>query len=95
MNLFIGNSVIPIYFQEKSPFPNILIISLKRRFKYLKGANLYDIEDLQNLLGIGRTRAYQLVKEAYEKQQPFKVIKLGKLYRIPKKPFDDWMEGNT
>lgn len=61
----------------------------------MKGANLYDIEDLQNLLGIGRTRAYQLVKEAYEKQQPFKVIKLGKLYRIPKKPFDDWMEGNT
>ena len=61
----------------------------------MKGANLYDVEDLQNLLGIGRTRAYQLVKEAYEKQQPFKVIKLGKLYRIPKKPFDDWMEGNT
>lgn len=61
----------------------------------MKGANLYDIEDLQNLLGIGRTRAYQLVKEAYEKQQPFKVIKLGKLYRIPKKTFDDWMEGNT
>jgi len=61
----------------------------------LKGAKLYDIEDLQELLGIGRTRAYQLVKEAYEKQQPFKVIKLGKLYRIPKKSFDDWMEGNT
>ena len=61
----------------------------------MKGAKLYDIEDLQELLGIGRTRAYQLVKEAYEKQQPFKVIKLGKLYRIPKKPFDDSMEGNT
>ncbi|MDB6481906.1 helix-turn-helix domain-containing protein [Blautia wexlerae] len=61
----------------------------------MKGAKLYDIEDLQELLGIGRTRAYQLVKEAYEKQQPFKVIKLGKLYRIPKKSFDDWMEGNT
>lgn len=61
----------------------------------MKGAKLYDIEDLQELLGIGRTRAYQLVKEAYEKQQSFKVIKLGKLYRIPKKSFDDWMEGNT
>lgn len=61
----------------------------------MKGAKLYDIEDLQELLGIGRTRAYQLVKEAYDKQQPFKVIKLGKLYRIPKKSFDDWMEGNT
>lgn len=61
----------------------------------MKGAKLYNIEDLQELLGIGRTRAYQLVKEAYEKQQPFKVIKLGKLYRIPKKSFDDWMEGNT
>nr|WP_288547797.1 helix-turn-helix domain-containing protein [uncultured Blautia sp.] len=61
----------------------------------MKGSKLYDIEDLQELLGIGRTRAYQLVKEAYEKQQPFKVIKLGKLYRIPKNPFDDWMEGNT
>ena len=38
---------------------------------------------------------YELVKEAYKTQQPFKVIKLGKLYRIPKKPFDDWLEGNT
>ena len=54
-----------------------------------------EIEDLQELLGIGRTRAYELVKEAYKTQQPFKVIKLGKLYRIPKKPFDDWLEGNT
>ena len=52
-------------------------------------------KNLQELLGIGRTRAYELVKEAYKTQQPFKVIKLGKLYRIPKKPFDDWLEGNT
>lgn len=44
----------------------------------MKGAKLYDIEDLQELLGIGRTRAYELVKEAYKTQQPFKVIKLGK-----------------
>ncbi|MBT9840059.1 helix-turn-helix domain-containing protein [Blautia sp. MCC283] len=61
----------------------------------MKGSKLYDMDDLQELLGIGRTRAYELVKEAYKTQSPFKVIKLGKLYRIPKKPFDDWMEGNT
>ena len=61
----------------------------------MKGSKLYDMDDLQELLGIGRTRAYELVKEAYKTQSPFKVIKLGKLYRIPKKPFDDCMEGNT
>lgn len=74
---------------------NIEGITISGGEPFLQIDALYDIEDLQELLGIGRTRAYELVKEAYKTQQPFKVIKLGKLYRIPKKPFDDWLEGNT
>lgn len=59
----------------------------------MKGDRLYDIEDIQEILGIGRTTAYDLVKKAYSAQEPFKVIKIGRLYRIPKKAFDDWMNG--
>ena len=57
------------------------------------GKQVYDIEDIQNLLGIGRNTAYSLVEQTYEKQKPFRVIKIGKMYRIPKQSFDKWLSG--
>lgn len=45
---------------------------------------MYEIEDVQDMLGICRTNAYDLVKKAYRNQGPFRVIKIGRLYRIPK-----------
>ena len=53
---------------------------------------MYEIEDVQNMLGICRTNAYELVKKAYKNQGPFRVIKVGRLYRIPKKSFDNWLD---
>lgn len=50
----------------------------------MRGDMLYDIDDIQKLLGVGRTMAYDLVKKAYKTQDPFRVIKVGRLYRIPK-----------
>ena len=44
---------------------------------------VYDAEDIQKLLGIGRTKAYEFLDEVYKKQEPFRVIKIGKVYRIP------------
>ena len=54
---------------------------------------VYDAEDIQKLLGIGRTKAYELLDEVYKKQEPFRVIKIGKVYRIPCKSFEKWLCG--
>ena len=36
---------------------------------------VYDADDIQKLLGIGRSKAYAFLDEAYESQKPFRVIK--------------------
>ena len=49
----------------------------------------------EEILNIGRTKAYAFIQEVYTKQEPFKVIKIGNIYRIPKISFDRWLdEGN-
>ena len=55
---------------------------------------VYDAEDIQRLLGIGRSKVYTFLEEVYQKQEPFRVIKIGKLFRVPKQSFDDWLNGN-
>lgn len=57
------------------------------------GKQVYDVEDIQKLLGIGRSKAYAYLDEVYQKQEPFRVIKIGKLFRVPKQSFDDWLNG--
>ena len=54
---------------------------------------LYEVDDVREILGVSRTNAYELIKKAYIEQRPFKVIKVGKLYRIPAKSFDKWIDG--
>ncbi len=54
---------------------------------------VYEAEDIQKLLGIGRTKAYEFLDEVYTKQEPFRVIKIGKMYKIPCRPFDKWLSG--
>ena len=44
---------------------------------------VYSISEIQKLLGLGRTKTYNFLDEVYKKQEPFRVIKIGKLYRIP------------
>lgn len=56
---------------------------------------VYEVEDIQEILNIGRTKAYAFIQEVYVKQKPFKVIKIGNIYLIPKSSFDHWLdEGN-
>ena len=45
----------------------------------MKSENFYDIEDIQEILGIGRNAAYSFVQKAYKEKTPFRVIKIGKL----------------
>ena len=54
---------------------------------------VYDAEDIQKLLGIGRTKTYEFLDEVYQKQKPFRVIKIGKCYKIPCVSFERWLSG--
>ncbi len=56
---------------------------------------VYEVEEIQNILGISRSAAYELIRETYKMQHPFKVLKIGNLYRVPKVPFDNWLNGET
>lgn len=47
----------------------------------------YNVQDIMNILKIGRNSAYNLMKTNY-----FPAIRIGKTIRIPKEPFDNWME---
>lgn len=46
----------------------------------------YTVMEIAEMLGIGRTSAYHLVKENH-----FKVVKIGAAIRVSKKSFDNWL----
>lgn len=54
---------------------------------------VYLASDIQKLLGLGRSKTYEYLEEVYEAQKPFRVFKVGKLFRIPKCSFDAWLDG--
>lgn len=43
------------------------------------------VKDIQNILSLSKTRAYDLMKEP-----PFPVLRLGNTIRIPAKSFYEW-----
>ncbi len=51
------------------------------------GRRTYTVEDIAEILGIGRTSAYNLVKEGH-----FNVVRIGNAIRISKKSFDAWLD---
>ncbi len=50
------------------------------------------VEDCANILGISLSSAYSLVEQAYINHAPFKVLRIGKSYRILKASFFDFVE---
>lgn len=56
---------------------------------------VYDAEDIQTILKIGKNKVYEFLDDVYTNTHLFKVIKIGKLYRIPKNSFDQWLCGNN
>lgn len=48
---------------------------------------VYTVEEIQDILGIGRTSAYSLVK-----QNVFHSVRVGGSIRISKKSFDAWLD---
>ncbi len=47
----------------------------------------YTVEEIAEILGIGRVSAYELVK-----QKHFRAVKIGTAIRISKKSFDEWLD---
>ena len=52
---------------------------------------VYSADEIQVILGIGRTKVYEFLDSVNKKQKPFRVIKIGRVYRIPKDSFDKWI----
>lgn len=50
----------------------------------------YKVEDIAAILNIGRTSAYNLVKEGH-----FKIVRIGNAIRISKKSFDEWLDAQV
>lgn len=48
--------------------------------------DLLNIKDIQEILGIGQSKAYELVHS-----NTFPVIRVGALIRIPKSSFIEWL----
>lgn len=48
---------------------------------------VYTVDEIQDILGIGRTTAYDLVK-----RNLFHSVKIGQKILIPCKNFDEWLE---
>ena len=54
---------------------------------------VYDVEEIQALLSLGRNSTYVFLNKVYKEQKPFRVLKFGKVIRIPKASFDNWLTG--
>lgn len=52
---------------------------------------VYDLKDIMSIMGLGRSSAYTWIKQVYLTQKPFRVIKVGTIYKIPKQSFDTWL----
>ena len=55
---------------------------------------VYEAEDIQKILKIGKNKVYDFLEDVYSNTHFFKVIKIGKLYRVPKKSFNDWLNSD-
>ncbi len=42
-----------------------------------KDKKVYEVKNIQSLLGIGRNTAYEFIRQAYKEKGPFRVIKIG------------------
>lgn len=47
----------------------------------------YTVQEIATILNIGRSSAYQLVKE-----EQFSTVRIGNTIRVSKKSFDDWLD---
>ena len=51
---------------------------------------VYTVDEIQDILEIGRTSAYSLVK-----QKLFRSVRVGGSIRISKRSFDEWLDSQN
>ena len=51
---------------------------------------VYSVKEIQEILAISKNAVYKLISN----DPPFKILKIGTTYRVQKKSFDNWFEGN-
>lgn len=54
-------------------------------------SKVYSVADIQCILDISRSKAYEYVRKVYREGKPFRVIKVGDNYRILKESFEAWI----
>lgn len=54
---------------------------------------VYSVSDIQVMLGMKRSAAYNFLTKVYKEGKPFLVHKIGVMYRVPKVDFDAWLSG--
>jgi len=57
---------------------------------YVSEKRTYTVDEIQDILGISRPTAYNLVKKDL-----FRSIRIGGQIRISKKSFDEWLDHNA
>lgn len=53
----------------------------------LTGKRTYTVGEIAEILGIGRTSAYKLIRSGQ-----FQTVRIGSAIRISKASFDDWLD---
>lgn len=53
---------------------------------------VYTADEIMKMLKLSKAKTYQFLDEAYRTSSPFKVIKIGKSVRVPKRGFDAWLQ---
>ena len=79
--------------QDEDKNPPVLIDSTEIHNKQPE-ARVYLPHDIQKFLGLGKA-VYEYLEQVYKTQTPFRVIKVGKVYRIPKQSFDNWLNNGN
>ena len=52
----------------------------------------YSAEEVRKMFGLGRTKGYAFLDKVMAAGKPFNVVKMDKLYKIPKESFDSWIQ---
>ena len=52
----------------------------------------YSAEEVIDMLGLGKTKGYAYLDKVMVAGKPFAVIRVDKLFRIPKESFDSWIK---
>jgi excisionase family DNA binding protein len=57
----------------------------------IMNTQVYTVQDIMSILSISKNMAYKFIRD----NPPFKVVKIGELYRINKESFDNWLSSQS